>query len=160
MAPDPDERVVAAQLGRPLRGALDVAARCHLGLPTVIRVPPVLDDGTPFPTRYWLTCPVARRGVSQLESVGEVRRYQERRNTDAAFAATCDAADAAYAADRGAGAREGDRSPTGGVAGTEGGVKCLHAHVAHHLAGGENHIGVEVAARLGSPGCAAPCVAP
>ena len=31
-----------------------------MGLPVVVAVPPLLDDGTPFPTRYWLTCPLAR----------------------------------------------------------------------------------------------------
>jgi hypothetical protein len=40
-------------------------ARCHLGLPVVIQVPPRLDDGTPFPTLYWLTCPLATTLIAQ-----------------------------------------------------------------------------------------------
>ena len=69
-----DDAVVAAQIGRPLRSAAVTARRCHLGLPVVITVPPLLDDGTPFPTRYWLCCPLAQRRVGRLESSGGVAR--------------------------------------------------------------------------------------
>jgi hypothetical protein len=155
-----DRTIVSVQIGRELRGPLTVACRCHLGLPAVIEVEPVLDDGTPFPTRYWLTCPVAQRQVSGLESQGLVREFQARRNTDPEFAAQCDDADAAYAADRDRFVPEGHVGPrpTGGVGGTRGGVKCLHAHLAHHLARGPNPIGAEVATMVGRPACTAPCV--
>ena len=39
--------------------------------------------------------------------------------------------------------------PTGGVGGTRQGVKCLHAHLAWWLAGGDDPVGSWVAARLG-----------
>ena len=65
-----DGRVVAAQIERPLRSAADVVVRCPLGLPVVTRVPPVLDDGTPFPTSYWLCCPLAVRRIGRIESAG------------------------------------------------------------------------------------------
>ena len=38
--------------------------------------------------------------------------------------------------------------PSGGVAGTRTGVKCLHAHYAYHLAGGDDPVGRWVAAKL------------
>jgi hypothetical protein len=38
------------------------------------------------------------------------------------------------------------RRPIGGVGGARFGIKCLHAHLAHFLAGGDNPVG-EVAAR-------------
>ena len=38
--------------------------------------------------------------------------------------------------------------PHGGVGGTRTGVKCLHAHYAHYLAGGDDPVGAWVAARL------------
>ena len=38
--------------------------------------------------------------------------------------------------------------PFGGVAGTRTGVKCLHAHYAWHLAGGDDPVGRWVADRL------------
>ena len=39
--------------------------------------------------------------------------------------------------------------PSGGVGGTRKGVKCLHAHFAWHLAGGDDPIGRWVAEKLG-----------
>ena len=47
-----DRDVVAAQLGRSQDTEPDVAVRCPLGLPVVLRVAPVGKDGAPFPTRY------------------------------------------------------------------------------------------------------------
>jgi hypothetical protein len=44
--------------------------------------------------------------------------------------------------------------PHGGVAGTRTGVKCLHAHYAWHLAGGDDPVGDWVARQL--VGAAAP----
>ncbi|NMD25168.1 MAG: DUF501 domain-containing protein, partial [Actinobacteria bacterium] len=38
--------------------------------------------------------------------------------------------------------------PSGGVGGTRTGVKCLHAHYAYHLAGGDDPVGRWVAAKL------------
>ena len=38
--------------------------------------------------------------------------------------------------------------PSGGVAGTRVGVKCLHAHYAWHLAGGDDPVGRWVERRL------------
>ena len=155
-----DSAVVEAQIGRALRAPVDVAARCAEGFPLVIRVPPLLDDGTPFPTRYWLTCPTAHRAVSRLEESGLVRRFQARRDADSAFAAACRRADEAYAAERDAAVPSGHvgHRPQGGIGGSRSGVKCLHAHLAHHLAGGDNPIGAEVAAMIGGLDCRRPCV--
>lgn len=90
--------VLAVQIGRPLRSEADVVARCHLGLPVVTRVPPVLDDGTPFPTRYWLSCPLANRRVGRVESAGGVQAMERKYLTDPEFAAALDAAHERYAA--------------------------------------------------------------
>jgi len=146
-----DDRIVEVQLGRPLRGPIEVVRRCRSGFPLVVRVPPLLADGTPFPTRYWLTCAHTKKLVDHLESSGLIRRLQERRRREASFAAACDAADLAYGDDRDAALPAGwsGARPGGGVAGSHGGVKCLHAHLAHHLAGGNNPIGAEVAALIG-----------
>ena len=69
-----DQDAVATQIDRPLRAEVEVIARCHLGLPLVVAVPPILDDGTPFPTRYWLSCPLATKRVARLESAGAIHR--------------------------------------------------------------------------------------
>jgi hypothetical protein len=141
------EAEVAELLGRPPRSGFDVVVRDAGGHPVVIRNPPVLDDGTPMPTRYWLVGREERRAVGRLESSGG--------NAVAAAAAGPDAvADAhrRYAAERDAALPAGHTGPrpTGGVGGTRVGVKCLHAHYAWYLAGGDDPVGRWVAEQLGS----------
>ena len=46
---DNDKKTVEAQLDRSVRSDINVTTKCTL-LPVVIKVPPNLDDGTPFPT--------------------------------------------------------------------------------------------------------------
>ena len=149
-----DFDVVAAQIGRTPRSVVDVVARCHLGLPVVIAVPPHLDDGTPFPTRYWLTCPLAVLRVARIESTGGVKAAEARIEHDADYAAAHQAAMERYAAERDAliDADGGYHRPTGGVAGAQRGVKCLHAHYADHAAGNNNPVGGDTAA-VGETAC-------
>ncbi len=155
-----DRSVVAAQIGRRPRSRIEVATRCSLGLPVVTVVPPILDDQTPFPTTYWLGCPLAVRRISRLESSGAIAELDERTAVDAAFAARLEAANERYARDRDAMIPEHHRGPvpTGGVAGSHGGVKCLHAHYADHAAGNDNPVGAWVAERIGTIACTIPCV--
>src|SRR3989304_3019321 len=80
-------QVVEIQIGRTLRSNADVVVRCHLGVPVVIRVPPVLDDGTPFPTLYWLSCPLAVRRIGRIESAGGVASMDRRAMRDPGFGA-------------------------------------------------------------------------
>jgi hypothetical protein len=141
-----DYDVVAALLGREPRGGFEVAVRDGAGEPVVIRNAPLLDDGTPMPTRYWL---VGRReidAIGALESVGGVRMAEAAADPDALAAAH-----ARYAAERDA-AMPADHvgpRPSGGVGGTRHGVKCLHAHVAWWLAGGVDPVGSWAAERAG-----------
>lgn len=139
---------------------VDVVARCHLGLPVVIDVPPHLDDGTPFPTRYWLTCPLAVLRVSRVESAGGVRAAEERIATEPAFAAAHAAANERYARERDARIQPGAPAyrGSGGVGGTRQGVKCLHAHYADHAAGNANPVGAATAADVEPLDCLSPCV--
>ena len=144
--PTLDERdVVAALLGRPPQGPFEVVVRDAEGGPVVIRNAPLLDDGTPMPTRWWLVGQAEREAVSRLEAAGGVR----------AAGAAVDPGDLAaahlrYAAERDAALPPGHTGPTpfGGVGGTRQGVKCLHAHYAWHLAGGDDPVGRWVAAAL------------
>lgn len=155
-----DRTVLEVQIGRPLRADSEVVARCPLTLPVVARVPPVLDDGTPFPTRYWLTCPLAVRRIGRLESIGGVRQMERRASSDPVFAASLQEAHRRYAEERDAHvvAGSGPR-PSGGVAGSTAGVKCLHAHYADHAAGNENPVGAAVAPWIEPLDCTVPCVA-
>lgn len=155
-----DRRVVASQIGREPRSVIDVVARCHLGFPTVIKVPPHLDDGTPFPTTYWLTCPLASRRIGRLEGAGGVKNAEARIEADAAFAAEYRRAMERYEQERDA-LIENDaptHRPSGGVGGTRLGVKCLHAHYADHAAGNANPIGADSGATVEPLNCAMPCV--
>ncbi len=154
-----DRRVVEVQIGRPLRAESEVVSRCHLGLPVVVRVPPLLDDGTPFPTLYWLTCPLASFRIGRLESAGGVKRMEAKAGADPTFARALAEAHRNYAAERNALAPEGEGPrPGGGVGGSEKGVKCLHAHYAHTRAGGKNPVGELVAAWIEPLDCDQLCV--
>ena len=125
-------------LGREPQGDFDVVVRRPDGQPVVIRNAPLMADGTPMPTRYWLVDEDLRRAVSTLEAAGGVRAAEA-----AVDPAEVAAAHARYAAERDAAVPAGHQGPkpSGGVAGTRKGVKCLHAHYAWHLAGGDDPIG-------------------
>ena len=141
----PDDEVVAALLGRKPQGAYQVVVRDPAGTPVVIENSPLLDDGTPMPTRYWLVDPEDVAAVSRLEAAGGVDVAEAHVNADALLAAHTAYAnerDARIAADH-----TGPR-PYGGVAGTRRGVKCLHAHYASWLVGNEDPVGRWVAERL------------
>ncbi|MGH8875126.1 MAG: DUF501 domain-containing protein [Acidimicrobiia bacterium] len=147
------------QIGRPLRAASQTVSRCHLGVPVATAVPPLLDDGTPFPTRYWLTCPLACRRVGRLESAGGVKRMDGKARSDPDFASRLLAAHARYAAGRDALVPEGaERFPAGGVGGSHQGVKCLHAHYADTRAGNDNPVGEAVAPWVEPLDCSVRCV--
>jgi len=155
-----DRETVAAQLGRQPRSPVDVVTRCHLGLPVVTAVPPHLDDGTPFPTRYWLTCPLAVRRIGRVEAAGGVKEAEARLAADPDLARRHAAAAARYAAERDA-LIPSDSTlprPTGGVGGVTRGVKCLHAHYADHAAGNDSPVGEDTAARIEPLDCTLPCV--
>jgi hypothetical protein len=161
---DRDSEVLALQIGRPLRAASTVLRRCDLGLPIVAEVPPILETGEPFPTRYWLTCPLGHRRISRIEGKGGVRAAQARVAADPELRKALDAAHLRYASDREALLLEGavlsqtQRRPSGGVGGSSGGVKCLHAHYADFAAGNDNPIGRDVHDAIGEPRCDTPCV--
>ena len=155
-----DRAIVEAQIGRPPRSVTNAAERCHLGLPVVIEVPPLLDDGTPFPTLYWLTCPLASKRIGRVEAAGGVRTAEQMLVDDPDMQAIHDGAMDRYRNEREAlipDGYEGPR-PTGGVGGTRAGVKCLHAHYADTAAGNENPVGAVVAAWIEPLNCTTPCV--
>lgn len=154
-----DGDVLALQIGRPLRATSTVLCRCGLGLPIVAEVPPILDTGEPFPTRYWLTCPLAHRRIARLESKGGVRKAQSKVDADPERMRALESAHARYAREREALlSADARHRPTGGVGGSSSGVKCLHAHYADFAAGNANPIGRDVHEAIGEPCCELPCV--
>ena len=155
-----DRAVVSVQIGRSPRSEVVVEARCHLGLPVVTRVPPLLDDGTPFPTTHWLTCPLATLRISRLEAEGGVKAADRAIASDPDLAAAHREAMDRYAAERSALMPDDHTGPvpSGGIAGSRWGVKCLHAQYADHAAGNGNPVGARVADRVEPLDCAEPCV--
>lgn len=106
---------------------------------------PFLVNGRPMPTSYWLVDAELRARVGRLESAGGVRRAEAAVDPEllaAAHARHAALRDAAIPSDH-----EGPR-PAGGVGGTRRGVKCLHAHYAWFLAGGEDPVGAWVNKQL------------
>jgi hypothetical protein len=151
-----DHAVVEAQLGRRPRGRWAVAARCHLGVVMVIENHPRLEDGRPFPTLFWLTCPVLVKRASRLEAAGRMSDINGRLQRDEAFTRRLERATARYAARRDSheSLEEDDGLPGGGPER----VKCLHAHVAHELADPPNPVGGLTLASTGFPDCRSACV--
>jgi len=142
---DADVAAVALLLGRDPGGAFTVVVRGDGGRPVVIANEPFLRDGTPMPTRYWLVDPELRVLVGRLEAAGGVREAAARVD-ETVLADT----HRRYAAERDALIPDGwtGPRPSGGVGGTRRGVKCLHAHLAWWLAGGDDPVGAWVAQRL------------
>ena len=68
-----DVTAVTELLGRAPLCPFEVVVRDEGGRPIVIRNAPLLDDGTPMPTRYWLVGKAVSEAVSRLESRGGVR---------------------------------------------------------------------------------------
>jgi uncharacterized protein len=148
-----DAAAVAAQLGRPPRGAFATAHRCPCGMPDVVRTAPRLPDGAPFPTLYYLTCPRAASAVGRLEAGGLMREMTARLAQDAELKQAYAAAHDSYKAERARLAAEHGLEPLPQDMQSAGGmpdrVKCLHALLAHELARpGANPLGREVLERL------------
>jgi hypothetical protein len=156
----PAEReVIERQLGRPPRALVAVAHRCPCGQPAVVETSPRLEDGTPFPTLYYLTCPRANAAASRLESAGLMREWQDELGTDPELAADYQAAHEAYLAARDARDVLPTRSTAGGMPDR---VKCLHALAAHALAAGPgvNPIGDRAVEGMGEWWVNGPCARP
>lgn len=134
-ATEGDIRVVSLQLGRPARGVVGVAARCMCDNPVVVVTSPRLEDGTPFPTLYYLTHPAATAAMSALEADGVMTEFNAALKADAGLRERYAAAHDAYLADR---APLGEVPEVAGVSagGMPNRVKCLHALAAHALAVG------------------------
>jgi uncharacterized protein len=121
----------------------------------VIENHPRLDDGSPFPTLFWLTCPILIKRVSKLEGEGGMEAINEALSRDASLRARLEEAIGALRERRDAHeVVEDSGAPPGGGPDR---VKCLHAHTAQELAEGNNPIGARSLAAAGFPDCRVPC---
>lgn len=144
-----DLEAVTRQLGREVRGVVEVAHRCPCGEPDVVRTEPRLPDGTPFPTSFYATCPKLTGALSTLESQGVMREMSERLEQDESLREAYAAAHVDYLERR---AQLGDVPEVAGISagGMPTRVKCLHVLVAHSLGAGPgvNPLGDEALAML------------
>jgi hypothetical protein len=136
-----------------------IAHRCGCGLPDVVETHPRLEDGTPFPTLYYLTCPRAASLIGTLESSGLMKEMTDRLETDPELKAKYEAAAADYVGRRDQ-AEVLENVPAQGGMPTR--VKCLHVLVGHALAVGPgvNPFGDEALALLDDWSRKGPCVDP
>jgi hypothetical protein len=157
---DPDdERVIEAQLGRPPRAIHAVGHRCPCGHPDVVATEPRLEDGTPFPTTFYLTCPRAASMIGTLEASGLMKEMSDRLAVDPELAAGYASAHESYLTFR---ESIGHVPEIAGVSagGMPARVKCLHVLAGQALAQGRgvNPLGDEVLDLLGAFWAAGPCV--
>jgi uncharacterized protein len=158
-ADDVERRLVGAQLGRPPRGRWRTVARCRYGRPQVIAVAPVLEDGTPFPTTFWLTCPHLVEAIDALESAGQAAEFTRLVAESPSLSSQMLEADAAYRFARAAANRGVDPCAPTGTAGQADPlvVKCLHARVASFLAGIPDPVGGATIGMLAAADIAVSC---
>jgi len=148
-ATEQDLESVSKQLGRPVRDIVAIAARCTCGNPIVVQTKPRLEDGTPFPTLYYLTLPAATSAISTLEAEGLMTKLQDQLAQDEDLAKNYQSAHLSYLSDR---AELGLVEEIEGVSagGMPTRVKCLHSLVAHSLAKGP---GVNIIGDLALQAC-------
>ena len=136
-----------------------VASRCGCGLPAVVETRPRLDDGSPFPTLYYLTCPRLASAIGTLESNGLMREMTARLAEDPELRERYEAAARDYVQRRDAHEVLEGVPAQGGMPVR---VKCLHVLVAHSLAVGRgvNPFGDEALDLIGDWSARGPCVDP
>jgi hypothetical protein len=139
-----DKEVVSRQIGRAPRAFRAVAVRCPFGRPAVVEQAPFDENGDPFPTQFWLTCPFLVAAVSRLEAAGGVERWTRAAIDDPDLRRSLDDAQAEQ--------RRLRPELPGGIGGSTrtGSLKCLHAHVAFALARPGYDLGDRIAAELPS----------
>ena len=115
----------------------------------MVKTAPRLDDGTPFPTLYYLTHPALTAAASRLESEGVMRTMTAALRDDPELAGAYRRAHESYLAERDAVESLGTTFSGGGMPDR---VKCLHVVMAHALAKGRgvNPLGDQALAMLAS----------
>lgn len=155
-----DLAAMRAQLGRPMRGVVGVGHRCPCGNPSVVVTKPQLEDGTPFPTTFYVTCPRISSRVGTLESSGLMKEMTQRLESDPELAQAYARAHETYLQAR---AELGDEpAPIQGISagGMPERVKCLHVLVGQSLAQGSgvNPLGDEALDAIDGWWMSGPCV--
>lgn len=130
-----DTAILELQLGRVPRGVIGIANRCVCGAPRVVATKPRLEDGTPFPTMFYLTHPAAVKGCSTLEAGKWMETLNQMLADDAELRAGYEAAHKHYIQTRDE-VEEVPEIKDFSAGGMPTRVKCLHAILGHALAAG------------------------
>lgn len=163
-----DLEIVAKQLQRTPRGKVKVIKRCSRDLPMVILTYPVLSDGELFPTLFWLTCPHLAKEVSLLEAAGLIKQFEQLVSEENTWALELKRAHQKHQRlmfnllvgnqnlPQKMPLLSREKPGVGGVRDFSR-VKCLHAHYAHFLAGGNNPVGEVLDKTLSKKECKEEC---
>jgi hypothetical protein len=151
-----DRSIVGAQIGREPRAFSHVALRCPYGFPAVTEQKPYDDEGKPFPTGFYLTCPELVAAVARLEAAGGVERWSERLRRSRRLRWSLWRAGRRQRRLRAALARPDGRMLDGGaslelgIGGSRNShkLKCLHAHVAFALANRGYELGESIVGEI------------
>lgn len=151
-----EKKIIEIQLERKINNFIKTLKYCPFQYPAVVLVDPFRKN-IPAPTIYWLSCPYLNYKVDRLEAdTNLIKRLGDKLNDDASFKRAMNSAHEKYAEKR----RKllNDKklkkaeiisedllntikfSGVGGIK-DKNGIKCLHTHLAHFLAGGDNPVG-------------------
>lgn len=133
-------------MGRPLAGDFMIARRTKSGHPQVLRVPPVV-EGKPFPSLYWLCCPLLKKQIDHLEARGVIKELEREVEHTPALLEALKNDHLAYREERLSLLSEQLKAEllhpeqmiealeTKGIGGIEdfSRIRCLHMHYAYHL---------------------------
>ncbi len=151
-------------LGREPRTPFTIKTTCANGSPQTLEADPVFFEDNlwkPFPSFIWLVCPRLKALAANLEQQGFVRFYSQKLETDKDFREIFLKGQREIADYRLKKAEDkfkgqlpehiADILKNTTIAGSRNisGVKCLHAHLAHYLAFGNNPIGEDVFKKIG-----------
>jgi hypothetical protein len=138
---------------RPITWPRATLGRTASKIPIVVRMSCFGNSG-PCPTLYWLVEPNLIKATSRLEAIGTIKRFEERLEEDPhAMQLLCEQHERykslrsnfctieELSALNGMGIEHPDH--LGGIAGIKrpNFIKCLHTHLAHYLATGDNIVG-------------------
>jgi hypothetical protein len=150
-----DRALVERQLGRAPRVFRRVVRRCPYGLPAVTEQDPYDEQGEPFPTTFYVTCPHLVAALARIEAGGGVERWSAAVEREPALAADLERATEEQRSLR--------RELAAGRVGSDGGsslelgiggggnprrLKCLHAHAAFALARPGYELGARILAEV------------
>jgi hypothetical protein len=137
-----DRAVVERQLGRRPRAFRSVAVRCPFGRPAVTEQTPFDEDGRPFPTQFYVTCPFLVAQISRLEAAGGVESWSRAAEDDPELRVSLEQAQREQ--------RELRPELPAGIGGSTrpGSLKCLHAHAAFALARPGYTLGERILAQI------------